>query len=231
MMPKDIVDTASAAGQFSTLLAAAKAAGLVEALKATDTEMTVFAPTDEAFSALPAGTVDSLLRPSNRDRLAAILKHHVVPQRIILTGRPLTTLQGSNLQIMSAGPAMVSEARVLIPDIKATNGVIHVIDRVLMPDLPEPTARRKAMGVIELAIRRGVPLFNSHKPEACAAVYEITAQSLLSGHAEAMDESARSRLEKTLAEIKDEDSAISKAWALRRALDYVYRSLRNADRS
>ena len=232
LLPKDVVDIAAVAGQFNTLLAAAKAAGLVEALKATDVELTVFAPTDEAFSALPAGAVDNLLLPANRERLAAILKYHVVARPVILTNRTFSTLQGDSLQVVAAGPAMVGEARVILPDIKATNGVVHVIDKVLMPELPEPpepTSTRKAMSIIELAIKRGVPLFNSHKPEACAAVYEITAQSLLTGHSEAIDDSARQRLEKALDEIKKSNSSINKAWILRRTLDDVYRSLKNGE--
>lgn len=226
LLPKDVVETAAVAGQFKTLLAAAKAAGLVEALKAPDATLTVFAPTDEAFAALPPGTVEDLLRPANRDRLGAILKYHVLPQRLVLTSQLLPTLQGDDVQVRTGGTARVEEANILIADIKATNGVIHVIDQVLLPDLPEPTAKRKAMSVIELAIERGVPLFNSHKAEACAAIYEVTAQSLLTGYADVLDESARKRLQKALADIHKDHSPTKKAWTLRYALDDVYRSLR-----
>ena len=228
LLPKDVVETAAVAGQFKTLLAAAKAAGLVKALKAPDATLTVFAPTDKAFSGLPPGTVEDLLRPANRQRLAAILKHHVLPRRLVLTSQSLTTLQGDSVQVRAAGPARVEEARVLLADVKATNGVIHVIDQVLLPDLPEPTPARKAMGVIELAIERGVPLFNSHKVEACAAIYEVTAQSLLTGHADALDESARKRLRKALTAVRKDHSPRKKSWVLRYALDEVYRSLRRS---
>jgi uncharacterized surface protein with fasciclin (FAS1) repeats len=228
LLPKDVVETAAVAGQFNTLLAAAKAAGLVEDLKAPDATVTVFAPTDEAFAALPPGTVEDLLRPANRERLAAILKYHVLPQRLVLTSQFLTTLQGDGVQVRTEGVVRVEEAKVLLADIKATNGVIHVIDQVLLPDLPEPTPRRKAMAVIELAIERGVPLFNAKNAEACAAIYEVTAQSLLAGHAEVLDESSRTRLQKALTDVQKNHSPVRKAWILRYALDDAYRSLSKA---
>ncbi len=227
LLPKDIVETAKQAGQFKTLLAAAKAAGLVEALQKPDANLTVFAPTDKAFQALPAGTVKDLLLPANRDRLAAILKYHVLSSRLLLTQDGLTTLQGGKLQVRPEGNVKVEQANIVIKDIKATNGVIHVIDSVLLPDLPEPTARRKAMSVIELAIERGVPLFNDGKADACAAVYEVTANSLLNGHQEALSDKDRARLKKALADMHSDHGARAKAWTLRYALDDVYRSLRS----
>jgi len=119
LLPKDVVETAAVAGQFKTLLAAAGAAGLVKALKAPDATLTVFAPTDKAFSALPAGTVEDLLRPANRERLAAILKYHVLSRRLMLTSQSLITLQGDRVQVRAAGPARVDEANVLLADVKA----------------------------------------------------------------------------------------------------------------
>jgi len=96
----------------------------------------------------------------------------------------------------------------------------------VLPDLPEPTPARKAMSVIELAVERGVPLFNAGKVEACAAIYEVTAQSLLTGHVDALDDSARKRLRRALADVRKDHSPRKKAWVLRYALDDVYRSLR-----
>lgn len=224
IMPKDIVGTAEAAGQFKTLLAAVKAAGLANALKG-EGPLTVFAPTDEAFAALPDGTVADLLRPENRDRLAAILKYHVVAGEIYLGGQRTKTLQGSQLDIRPNGSFRVDEANVLLADIRATNGVVHVVDRVLLPTLSEPSASRKAMSVIELAIERGVPLFNAHNPQACAAIYEVTAKSLLDGHREALDDTDRSRLEKALTSIRNDNRPDGQAWILRYALDDVYRNL------
>ena len=97
---------------------------------------------------------------------------------------------------------------------------------VLLPELPEKTPARKAMAVIELAIERGVPLFNSGKPEACAAIYEVTARSLLTGHADALKDGDRKRLRKALSDIRKDHRPKRQAWVLRYALDDVYRSLR-----
>lgn len=133
----DIVDVAAAAGSFQTLLAAATAAGLVDTLKSAG-PFTVFAPTDAAFAALPAGTVDTLLRPENREQLRSILLYHVVPGRIAAadlagkTAAPITA-QGAILAVDGRNGVQVNDARVVTADVGASNGVIHVIDRVLMP--------------------------------------------------------------------------------------------------
>ena len=134
---KDIVDTAVAAGSFKTLAAALKAAGLVETLKG-DGPFTVFAPTDEAFAKLPAGTVENLLKPENRDKLRAVLTYHVVAGKVtaaqVTKLKTAKTVQGSDVKIAaSGGKVMVDNANVVKTDISASNGVIHVIDTVLMP--------------------------------------------------------------------------------------------------
>ena len=134
---KDIVDTAVAAGSFKTLAAALQAAGLVETLKG-DGPFTVFAPTDAAFAKLPAGTVEDLLEPENRDKLRAVLTYHVVPGKVtaaqVMKLKTATTVQGSDVKIMSSGGKVkVDNANVVKTDISASNGVIHVIDTVLMP--------------------------------------------------------------------------------------------------
>jgi uncharacterized surface protein with fasciclin (FAS1) repeats len=133
----DIVDTAASAGQFETLLAAVKAAGLVETLKG-DGPFTVFAPTDEAFANLPAGTVENLLKPENKDQLIAVLTYHVVPGTVRtydLEGKRqfVETVQGSKLTVRAFNDVHVDEAKVISSDIIATNGVIHVIDAVVLP--------------------------------------------------------------------------------------------------
>lgn len=133
----DIVDTAVQAGQFKTLAAALQAAGLIDTLKGPG-PFTVFAPTDAAFAALPAGTVESLLKPENHDRLVAILTYHVVPGRVTaaqVAGMPSArTVQGGDLDIRASGGAVtVNDARVVSADVAASNGVIHVIDKVLLP--------------------------------------------------------------------------------------------------
>lgn len=132
----DIVDTAVAAGSFKTLVAAVTAAGLVETLKG-DGPFTVFAPSDDAFAKLPAGTVDTLVKPENKDKLTAILTLHVVSGKVMssdITG-PMTpaSVGGENLDIATDGGVSVNGAKVVTADIDCSNGVIHVIDTVLMP--------------------------------------------------------------------------------------------------
>ena len=134
---EDIVDTAVAAGQFNTLAAALEAADLVETLKG-DGPFTVFAPTDAAFAKLPAGTVESLLRPENRDQLVAILTYHVVPGKVkaadVVKLDEAKTVTGQDVQITVADNGVqVDSANVIKTDIEASNGVIHVIDTVILP--------------------------------------------------------------------------------------------------
>lgn len=136
----DLVETAVAAGQFKTLAAALEAADLIDALKGTG-PFTVFAPTDEAFAKLPAGTVEALLKPENKDKLKAVLLYHVVPGSVTadqvtkLNGRSVKTLQGSSLKVKTSHGVKVDNSNVTQTDIKASNGVIHVIDTVLMPKM------------------------------------------------------------------------------------------------
>ncbi|MEJ8561722.1 fasciclin domain-containing protein [Yoonia sp. GPGPB17] len=139
MMDKepDIVDIAASNGSFNTLVAAVTAAGLVDTLK-SEGPFTVFAPTDEAFAALPAGTVDSLLLPENKDQLTAILTYHVVPGAVTsdqLAGQRLSvaTVNGADVHIDGRNGVKVEDANVTTADIIASNGVIHVIDSVLLP--------------------------------------------------------------------------------------------------
>lgn len=134
---EDVPNTAAKAGKFKTLVAALEAAGLVEAL-AGEGPFTVFAPTDEAFGKLPAGTVESLLLPENREKLVAILKYHVVPGRVFsdaaLKAGQAKTLQGGTVKIAAnGGVATVDKATLIGLDIDASNGVIHVIDQVILP--------------------------------------------------------------------------------------------------
>lgn len=133
----DIVDTAVAAGKFGTLVAAVKAAGLVETLKG-DGPFTVFAPTDEAFSKLPEGTVESLLKPENKEKLQAILTYHVVSGKVMAADvvklTSATTVQGKDVKInVDNGKVKINDANVVATDIKCKNGVIHIIDSVILP--------------------------------------------------------------------------------------------------
>lgn len=137
----NIVETAQEAGVFNTLIAAATAAGLAGAL-ADGKNLTVFAPTDDAFAALPDGTVETLLKPENKDKLAAILTYHVLPRELASNQLPGRTIHAKTIKAAgdrllsitkSANGVMVDEANVVTADIRADNGIVHVIDKVLLP--------------------------------------------------------------------------------------------------
>lgn len=133
---KDIIDTAVAAGNFTTLAAALEAADLIDTLKG-DGPFTVFAPTDEAFAALPEGTVETLLQAENKDQLVEILTYHVVPGKVMSTdlsdGLTATTVQGGDLTVDLSDGVKINDATVTAADIKASNGIIHVVDSVIIP--------------------------------------------------------------------------------------------------
>ena len=134
----DIVDTAVGAGSFNTLVAAVQAAGLADTLKG-EGPFTVFAPTDDAFAKLPAGTVEDLLKPENKDKLAAILTYHVVSGKVmakdVMTMKEAKTVNGGMVMIsMDADTVMVDNAKVVQADVECSNGVIHVIDTVILPE-------------------------------------------------------------------------------------------------
>lgn len=134
---KDIVDTAVEAGSFTTLVAAVQAAGLEETLRG-EGPFTVFAPTDEAFAALPEGTVESLLLPENLETLQAVLTYHVLPGKVMsadIAGQELSvaTVEGSEVMVNATDGVMVDSANVVTADIETSNGVIHVIDAVILP--------------------------------------------------------------------------------------------------
>lgn len=136
-MKKDIVDVAVENGSFNTLVAAVQAAGLVDTLKSKG-PFTVFAPTDDAFAKLPEGTVAMLLKPENKDKLVAVLTYHVVSGAVmasdVVTLDSATTVQGQSVAIkVDGGKVMINNANVVLADVKTSNGVIHVIDTVLLP--------------------------------------------------------------------------------------------------
>lgn len=166
----NIPTTAEKAGTFKTLLAAAKAAGLVGVLSG-DQPLTVFAPTDEAFAKLPAGTVESLVKPENKEALAGILKFHVVPGRVfsndVLARKELKTVHGGNLTAsMKNGVAMINGATIVAADIDASNGVIHVIDSVMLP----PAAPAKGAHI--------APATSQHVSSACPQTSQIMTHRL-----------------------------------------------------
>jgi uncharacterized surface protein with fasciclin (FAS1) repeats len=220
-----IVETAAEAGQFETLLAAAKAAGLVDALTGKG-PLTVFAPTDEAFGALARGTVETLLKPDNRDQLARILKYHVVAGAVgsdaLADGVRLETLAGATARIAATeGGFAIENARIVATDIEASNGLVHVIDRVILP--PERMSRADAARSIRGAINRGAPMFNHGDRAGTHALYADTAMRLLR-EAE-LDTGDANRLRRGLAAAQAADSSADAAWQLRYAMDDVLESL------
>ena len=221
-----IVDVAKAAGGFKTLLAAATASDLAGVLSG-EGPLTVLAPTDEAFAKLPAGTVDTLLRPENREQLVAILKNHVFTGRVTLAKalevREAASLEGSKIAFkFEEGRVLVGSATLVKADIAASNGIIHVIDQVLVPSKTE-TAPLKASELIELAVHRGVPIFNNGDVAGCAAIYEVTCEALRAMGS--VPEESCKVLAKALKAARAESSSRQRAWILRGAIDATMASL------
>jgi transforming growth factor-beta-induced protein len=235
-----IVDVANQAGSFGTLLAAANAAGLVPTLSG-DGPLTVFAPTEEAFSALPKGTVASLLQPGSESKLAAILKYHVVAGRVYsedaLTLSSAATVAGPSIAITPTdGGANINQARLLQTDIDASNGVIHVIDRVLLPTdapaaetialaKPASNQRREAMSLLHNALQQGVPVFNAGHHGQCAEIYMQALQTVSTMPGFAMSARLRDQVNKTLKSCPQMSNTTNRAWALRRQIDQLMADL------
>ncbi|MEO0574460.1 MAG: fasciclin domain-containing protein [Pseudomonadota bacterium] len=229
----NIVETAAAAGSFGTLLAAAKAAGLADTL-ANGGPFTVFAPTDEAFEALPAGTVENLLKPENKTQLATILKFHVLAGKVgsgaLADGIQVDTLAGIGAGIAaSEGGFTIEGAKIVATDIAATNGVIHVIDRVILP--PETMSQTRApklpaVDVIETAIDAGVPMFNHGNAQSTVAIYTVALKSLVNfSEAAGLSDATVTRIENSMRKAGMQRDAREQAWTLRYALDAARDSL------
>ncbi len=225
---RDIVATAEAAGGFSTLLSVLRSTGLDDALRGPG-PFTVFAPTDEAFGALPVGARNRLLEPASADLLATVLRYHVVAGSVsatqALSKGSAATLAGDRLTIgLQRGVLRVAGAKVLKNDIAATNGTIHVIDSVLVPPgVLEKLNAPTPLQVVQLAIERGVPLFNAGQQEACAAIYEVAALSLLTGTEPKLSNAAQRALRASLS--NGDPDPVERAWDLRRALDLAWGEL------
>ena len=225
-----IVSTAMDAGSFTTLLAAAEAAGLVDALSG-EGPLTVFAPTDEAFEAVPDAVIGALLNPANKAALVEVLTYHVVPGRVsavdAIRAEGAGTLQGADVRFsIDAGRLRVNDATIVKNDIDAGNGVIHVIDTVMLPpglSLAPPRLTGRAQ--IERAVELGAPLFNDGQITACAAIYEVTVEALRARNDLPLSPAARRALDDVSGIQWDAHSAREYAWDVRRALDLVYAEL------
>ena len=230
----DIPSVAKRAGSFGTLLAAAEAAGL-DGVLAGKGPFTVFAPTDEAFKALPEGTVSELLKAKNRDQLKAILTYHVIAGSVsagdALNAKNAKTVNGKSLEFgIENGAFKVNGATIRTTDIECDNGVIHVIDAVLLPQSDKSAKAEAAAhngatiaGKIETAIDRGVPVFNSGKSGECANIYKACLNGLIKE--EAMDPKLRESLQGLMDRANQLECDDERAWLYRAGLDSVYKAV------
>ncbi len=216
---KNIPETAKAAGSFGTLLAAVGAADLAGVLSG-EGPFTVFAPTDEAFAKLPEGTVATLLKPENKQKLVDILKYHVVAGRVYsedaVAAKTAKTLQGSPIGVsVSDSGAFINKAKLVATDIDAANGVIHVVDAVLLP--PEKGA--DARQVIEETVAQGAALFNSGHHAACANLYQSCMTELMSS---SVSTPLKSHMTRVMQSANSQQCDTDRAWTLRRGIDQMY---------
>jgi transforming growth factor-beta-induced protein len=214
----DIIDTAVAAGKFNTLAAALKTADLITPLKGKG-PFTVFAPTDSAFAKLPPGTLEELLKPENKDQLSNILKHHVVDEKVFLKGLRLKTLNSDELIINDLGKLTVNGSMIIVKNIPASNGVIHVIDTVLIPGKDE--GKRTAMKIVSTAIELGVPLYNCKNEKACAAIYKSALDDLMEFPMNVVNSNSKKKITDVFASTSKMHDESQKAWAFRRVLDEI----------
>ncbi len=233
----DIASVAKNAGQFNTLLAAVEAAGLTSALTGSD-PVTVLAPTDAAFKALPKGTVESLLKPESRGKLTEILTLHVIDGSVsagaALSAASAMSLSGETLNFgIQDGMFQVNGTTIVKTDIKCDNGVIHVIDAVLLPGKGNGssnaskhpgTTQMSPAQLIESAIAKGVPAFNHGNPTKCAELYMTCAETLAKDSR--LDHSTRNRLTQVVSDAKMSSCSTTQAWILRAGLDRTYMALR-----
>ena len=221
----DIASVAKKAGKFNTLLAAVDAAGLGSVLTGND-NLTVFAPTDAAFKALPKGTVESLLKPENRSKLKGILTLHVVSGKVsagsALNAKSAKALSGENLNFaIDNGVFKVNGAKIVVTDIKCDNGVIHVIDAVLLPKskMMRQQVSSNPSRMIEAAINKGVPVFNHGNHGKCADIYQQTLVSLSkNSHVSC---AMRKDITMVLARAEATHCDTARAWVLRKGLDHA----------
>jgi uncharacterized surface protein with fasciclin (FAS1) repeats len=231
---RNIVDIANGAGKFKTLIAAAKAAGLVKLLTGNK-PFTVFAPTDSAFAKLPKGLVKSLLEPRNKAALVKLLTHHVVPGRIdaaaaVKAGKAKSAAGTTLTFSLAGGKVQANGTNLAATDVQASNGVIHIVSEVLVPKSFKAPAPKKRLvknnpalcRFIEATISRGAPLFNEGNTEACRTLYENAARAMLALRSADLDPSLRSTLKNAIERSNDDSQA--HAWRLRISLDKVWES-------
>ena len=219
---KNIPEVATAAEKFKTLLSAVKAAGLVDTLVGKG-PFTVFAPTDEAFAKLPGSTVQDLLKPENKQKLVDILTYHVVPGRVYsedaVAAKTAKTVQGASIMVtVGSDGAKINNAKLVMTDLDASNGVIHVIDTVLTPPAKGADVRRK----LEHAVAQGATLYNAGHHDACAKLYEGTMTSLADMP---MNPSLTSHMKQVLQTASKQTCPTERSWTLRHGIDQMYTQL------
>ena len=241
---RSIAEVAAEADGLSTLLSAVVAAGLADQLGDDNGPFTVFAPVNAAFGSLPEGVLDTLLRPENRAQLTEVLGLHVVPgtiraRELLTLGRAETYL-GESIEFgLADGTLRVGNASIIASDIEAANGVVHLIDAVLLPralTLPaaqplsaaQLSANAEAARLCELALARGVALFNHGQHEACASVYEVTLSAIIGFAGPELDAGIIERIEHAMFQARNQHRGIDRAWTYRAAIDEVYPTLNAA---
>jgi transforming growth factor-beta-induced protein len=216
---KSIPEVAIAAEKFTTLIAAVKAAGLADVLSGPG-PFTVFAPTDEAFAKLPTSAVQDLLKPENKQKLADILKYHVVAGRVYSEGvvglKTANSIAGLPISVnVNIDGVKMNNSKFLATDIDASNGVIHVIDSVLMPPAKSVDLRL----TLEQTVSQGTSLFNAGHHQACAQLYESTMTSLSNSD---VSPSMKSHMTQVLSSAKHQTCPTERSWSLRRGIDQMY---------
>ncbi|MCH2153590.1 MAG: CIA30 family protein [Phycisphaerales bacterium] len=220
-----IPELAVSSGRLKTLVAAVQAADLLETL-GSEGPFTVFAPTDSAFSKIDESTLNSLLEEPGRGTLRRILTHHVVAGRLdaasLLSKDEIETLAGTTLPLDTfRDRLLVGDAVVETANLEASNGMVHLIDRVLLPPAPESPLR----AFLERAIERGVPLFNDGTPEACAAVYATALDAVVSSEGWGVTAQQLPNLQKSIRDAASIGDAAERAWAYRRIIDSLWRGM------
>lgn len=213
-----VVNLIESETDLSVLYSALKAADLVRTLSG-DGPFTVFAPTNKALSAVSG--LEELVKPENSDRLKALLKAHVIGERIYLQGRRIESLSGKQALIQSNGPILVDDALVLKANIAADNGLVHIIDRVIGSDTAAGPIRR----MIETVIGYGVPLYNAGQFEACASAYRTALLNIEEFSGEEVSRAMRDSIRAAIEKAGNEKDQSRQAWTLRYALDEIYRQL------
>ena len=219
-----IVETAVTNGSFKTLVTALKSAGLVEALEG-DGPFTVFAPSDAAFEDLPKGTVASLLKPENKAKLVSILKYHVVagkvPSRKAKKLESAETLLGRKLTVKLSNESLfLNESKVVNADIRCSNGIIHVIDKVLIPE-DTGSSSVGSKHAIKMAIHVGVSLFNHGNHSACAKLYMKTGNMLINNNKFKLQKAEADLLNHAVSKASGTHCVTTRAWIMRHAFDRI----------